>query len=650
MAIQLGVGLQIGQVRIGNDPLDPIFDFGRGYVAGSMQFSKSQDFHSSCSFKVRSSHVFAPLNGKEIGVYDGRGNRVFGGLVNNVATTRLAQTPLDLDIGNEELYEVQASGWEQRLYKRFITGTSYVESFAGEIFTDLLAKWAPGELVYDPGFIDQGPKLKLVIYKAQHVASAWDDLARRSNFIWYVDADGFPHFHERNRVVATIGFTSGGVDNTVANSRNFRDPSIDESRDSYLNKLTVQLSWDAFEPVIAEFSGGIDDRTGQPRRQFYLQNASFPFITDPDELHDAKLMVFDTIDLIQVNGTEESFGIGDFDRDGPGENWTLTKIDPDKEWYWRPGDNCLIQDPNMPFLRDDDPTHGLEADKLRVIFNPLGGNFIQVQVDDEITARSELENHSSGICEELIDDTSEIVQADAIDKANDYLQARCPFLNGELAGQLPREYHITVFSFDENSHQLTPGTLVGIEWYAPQTIGGRLIRIVSVEASDQGGGQYAQGDNRAYFKYEVAAVDWFTQGDDELSPFEDPSRQKDQAYPPGSPAGTQIGNFVPAETTAGTDVAPHNLAQINGRMLEAVASIKTAIGSDITIDILQNGVSIFDGTHFLTILAGETEGQIRTFATDPLYVNKYDVFSMDIIAGGGDELHVQYKYGGLGPQ
>jgi hypothetical protein len=395
-----------------------------------------------------------PTIGESIVIYDTNGQAVWGGTVDKIDTQRIGTS-------SERSYAFSAVSWEQMFSRRKCIVKVYSGLNAGDILADILGTSMVGD-VYDIGVIMDGAAaadLGIINYSGWLVKEAFDDLASRSGYIWFQDADRKVYFVPRTSATLT--------DLVIDQSRkNYRFPVVTEIRTDYYNKGSIAISWDAFDTLEKEVVG--DGVTTQWEVDFPIDN----------------------VEKIEINGVEADFGIQD--------------EDSERQFYYLKGGTTIYQEELDPVLQS--------TDTLTIYYNKVHGNVISYEATADIAARQTLEGGSGVYESPLIEDLAITDPAVGLSKIESHIRRNNPWMNGAPAGTLPKEYKFIFSSYEIDAHQLVAGAMINVEWVNPSTGGAKNLLVQTVNGTLKGYSYFdknsSSNEDSGWFEYEVRAVEW----------------------------------------------------------------------------------------------------------------------------------------------
>jgi hypothetical protein len=258
--------------------------------------------------------------------------------------------------------------------------------------------------------ISAGVTIPSVNYTAASISKNYDDLARQSNFYWYIDTNKALNFRLLQSVPAPwiLQSAPAGLVNDVdllapANTSRGNNFELDVSNDLYRNRQIILGAQDTLTPPPAIFAG--DGNT----RSFTV---GYPLYSIP---------------TITLNGITQTVG-------GKGSTGFA--------WYWAYNDPVLEQDTSGAVLQ--------ATDQLSVTYTGLVDAFIQVDDTAEQIARAAIEG-GTGIVEAVEDHSADVPQ---------------PLKDAAitLAQQLIERYAITgrTLIFDTTRNGLAVGQMLSI--------------------------------------------------------------------------------------------------------------------------------------------------------------------------------------------
>jgi len=426
---------------------------------GKLNYSLDTSNRGSGSVSFQSNKA-TPTAGMEIGIY-WLGTRVFGGTIERVNTVRASPVSL-----TRAMYTCTFASWEKLLQKRRIQSAVYVGMDAGDIIHDIIANYAPDEglTAVDVQTGALAADLGTLKYEATSIAEAFDDLANKSGYIWWVDPEKGYYFRNKSTTTASpLALTNAAI-NIVSHESS-------ETMEDYANAGQIRVSWDGIPPE----TSGVLHGDGTVR--------TFDI---PDVMSVPQLV--DHISKITLGGVEATVGI--------------LNIDTDKQFYYQPGSKTITQDPAEPVLTS--------ADDLEIFYWILGRNIITWEETGEITARATIEGTgSTGRYEIFLDDSSNVDQVGALNKLKAEIKRRCPGLNGGTAGAMPKVHDIQVWSYKPDAvASLLPGHVISIDDANPSTGGAIELLIQTVNVQEVVARNAPGASGRGVLLYSVVAVDY----------------------------------------------------------------------------------------------------------------------------------------------
>lgn len=226
MAIGVGIG---------------VTDRGAWLDPRSVRFTKQLGSRGSCSCTMKvPDESWAPAVGEDFFLYDGV-PRVFGGSIEEIAQRRLGTSGY--------VYDLTVSSNERKCDKRLIVPRAYLNKTAGYIVADILANELASEAI-TAGTVSAGATISKIIFDWTRVSDALDELAKLSNYIWYVDPDSLLYFIPRT---FDTGTAATGADIL------WQGFSVRQSRVDLCTRRVIRVSPTAFTPITETFQG--DDVT-----------------------------------------------------------------------------------------------------------------------------------------------------------------------------------------------------------------------------------------------------------------------------------------------------------------------------------------------------------------------------------------------------
>ena len=229
-----------------------------------------------------------------------------------------------------------------------------VESFqtagqtAGDIVLFLLDNYLTDDEVTE-GLIEAGPEVVRAAWNYARVSDALNELAERTGYVWYIDANRRLNFHDRTSVSA--GFDLSDL------SSPFRNFKVNNNRGAYRNTQYLRGGQASTDSRTERFEANGTNKT---------VTLTFPA---------------GIVTSVTVNSVAKTLG--------------YRSTDEDKDFYWSRDDNQVNQ--------DDAATPVAAVDFIDVTYQGLFPVVAVSALDDEIAERAAIEG-GSGIYESVVDD------------------------------------------------------------------------------------------------------------------------------------------------------------------------------------------------------------------------------------------------------
>ncbi len=432
---------------------------------GSVRVSRALNARGTAQFRIRATKAM-PQAGEVVGVFD-RGIRIFGGTVQEVTLT-----PIVTKGGSEAWYDVTATAWEHWLERAAIPAVSYdcvgLGYTAGDVVQALITQFALDDVLIGqcfPGL--PAETLGIVIFRQTNVWAAIGELAERCNFICYVTPERELYFGPREMSYA--------LSEVRASNLNYREPQVTTDRADYYNKVSMTISYDAFDPFICEFNGDVC----YPHFDVY----------DPADPLQTPVPI-DLIRYIRINGVDQSFGVKVLNEAGEIENRYT--------FYYQTGSPRIVW--------DDLEASPAADDVISIEFYEIGANVLTLSDETEIAAVRALEGGGgSGIYHAQIEDLDLEDAAIAQERMRAFLDLHAPGRMGKPAGSMPREYrwvsdsHKFANADEAWVDDLMPGKIITF-WPSTPITDNQEVVIQSVEIEDL-------PSKPEIFRYRVTAID-----------------------------------------------------------------------------------------------------------------------------------------------
>jgi hypothetical protein len=286
----------------------------------------------------------------------------FAGTINSIAK--------QLDSSNKVLAtDVECVDYNQ-LCDRFLVSAVYENKTCLEIITDIFTNSDACAIVGESvglASVQVGPTITKAIFNFQTVAQCLDDLKDLCGYDWNLDYSKNLHFFERETYTAAFSLT--------ANSENYRNLTIKNTREQYRNKQYIRAGFDVTDIRTESFIGDGTNRTF---------TVSFPVAKVP---------------TVTVGGAPKSIGI--------------LELDTGKDWYWNKNSQTISQDDAGVVLT--------AGDTLAVTYQGFFPIIVTAEKAAEIADRIVVEG-GTGLYENVEDDPNIDTQDLGIEKATGYLR------------------------------------------------------------------------------------------------------------------------------------------------------------------------------------------------------------------------------------
>lgn len=539
---------------------------------GTVSISESINSIKTAQFTIYGTK-YVPMGGMEMGIYEGAFQR-FGGVIDNVVEVREGN-----NLNGISRYACIAQGWEAWVLKRMIHARVYSGLKAGDVFKDLIATELDFE-GFTLGTIEDGldaADLGTLRYVGVGVGDAFNDLATRCNFSWYVTAGKEINF----RAQATL--TAGPLTFNPTN-KNYFNPQVTHTGENYANTVYYQIGWEQIGTTRATFVG----------------NGTTTMFTLPDISGDPQLV--DHIGAILLNSVETKVGI--------------LGVDTDAAWLYEVGTNRITQNPYDPVLST--------LDTLFVDYYLLGRNVIVAEDLTEIGARAAIEG-GSGKHVIFVDDSSNSDQVGALSKANSILDKLAPGRTNGTPGSWPAVYDFSTWSYIDNNTELIPGNIITVDWTLPSTGGPVEAMIQSIETREvQGFNPIGQ---RGFFVHTIKAVK-----DTPVSDHRSFLRALGGASDSGKSAvggGGSVDKYerfvfnIPVARLG--VIGPKVTAQrasvtVDGWCITCLDTGSSPVTTSVKIDLLRNGTSVLPGGVRIELGVGAVKARGTAFLATPFTV------------------------------
>ena len=259
---------------------------------GSIRLDRVINGRGTLNAVIRSTEG-APAVGNAWALWDDGGVLVAGGTIDEVT-----ETPVANALQGQTWYTIAGTTYERLLDRKYIWTQSYEDKTAGEMVEAILAYWAAGDFTIgqvDPGatweeispsrtdtsgnLIPGPPK----VFRDVTVARALDELARISNYVWYMGPDQRLFFVPRTFAGATLEISAA--------NRNYREIEVKSTRLDYANRVDRKIPLDACPTLVTSFTGAdvLNDAYGD----YYDIDPNLP----------------DTVKEVRLNGQPQAIGI-----------------------------------------------------------------------------------------------------------------------------------------------------------------------------------------------------------------------------------------------------------------------------------------------------------------------------------------------------
>lgn len=329
-------------------------------VPGSLSFGSQVGARSNGNFILRGDITQEPKSGQDVVFKQGE-TIVFGGLIARVKMVELNTNTDKLE------FVVTVCDYSRYAERRTIANT-FTNQTQGEIVRHLVqTKLAVFGVVN--GRIDDGALINKVNYNYMKVGAALTELAQLNGKIWWIDYEKKLHFVDRTEFKASFDLTPA--------TPYYRKLSLVNEDATYRNVQTVRAGRGITDPRTEQFVG---DGT---RKTFTV---SFPIAN---------------ILSMSVNSSPVTFGK------------KLAGLGEDFVWE--------VDSSEITQSEANNPLTSFYV--LEVVYEGFYPVVVQVADDDEIAARTTIENVTSAVYEELVDDESIGSHVDALNRATTLLQA-----------------------------------------------------------------------------------------------------------------------------------------------------------------------------------------------------------------------------------
>ncbi len=147
---------------------------------------------NNCSFVIVSTkeNTYKPNVGQEVIVYDGA-TKIFGGVI-----TSIESNPMSANIVN---HSIQCQDYS-RLLDRKLVPDSFSNQTVNEIITSLKNSYFPADITINN--VNCPVTIKTARFNYKPIVTVLEELAKKTNYDWYVDYDKDLHFFEKNSETA----------------------------------------------------------------------------------------------------------------------------------------------------------------------------------------------------------------------------------------------------------------------------------------------------------------------------------------------------------------------------------------------------------------------------------------------------------------
>lgn len=508
--------------------------------------------------------------GMHFRIFDSWGEHQFGGPIDKIEYERISPGQPD------QWQHITAVSWEFRLTRRLCPDKAYRNMNALQIALDLIAFVADESILVTggpSGYLENGAPaadIGVISFVGKTVWEALTVLSEMSHYVTGVDPQAYFFFRQ------PIGTSSGWIFDTSSN--NFHAPLVEKNRVDYYNRIRLGISWDAYDPATQGWQETIVG-DGVTQNFIVLQGGTGPEIS------------IDHIQHLKLNGVDQSVV-------------DLTTLSPTNgQWGWEYGTGKIFQNPVDPPIT--------ASDSLVLHYYPVGGNIITVQNTAEIAARQSIEDdilvNASGKYEGYFEDQEIRDQAVGTARANALLKEHCPNSNGAPLGTMPARYELSVWGYLIDADKLQPGYFINFDHVAPHTGGNKQLLIETVDGQIVGCGDPSDAMNPGGFlELKLGCMEYIRPetGTDYFRKL-----MSGGSVERSSPVGGRsqevflatLAEIIPGITTGGLIVGLMNAVRsfpfsctLSHVTLEFPATDRPTV-TDVEIDILLNGTSIFNG-------------------------------------------------------
>lgn len=257
-------------------------------VENTLRIEDTIEIRSVATFTVETTSASDFRKGQFVEILDGSA-LVWTGVLEKPAVA--AEPPGDVNV-----WELQAVDWHE-ICDRRIVAASYENMAVGAVVLDVFTRFLGGEtLTVDT--IETGPVVLEAVFNYITVAEAFDALAEKAGFTWWIDRFRRLHFRSRGSVAAPWSLTWDDCDDAP--------PTLANGAPLYRNRQYIRGARDITDPQAESFVG---DGVAQA---FTL---GFPAAKAP---------------TVKVNGVTKTLGI--------------RGLETGFEWYWQKDSEVISQD------------------------------------------------------------------------------------------------------------------------------------------------------------------------------------------------------------------------------------------------------------------------------------------------------------------
>ena len=266
-------------------------------------------------------------------------------------------------------YSIQCIDWHYLADKR-IAAETYADEYFGFVFNDLVTKYLLGEdiTVGEIQYLADGPKLVQATVNYVKVSEAFDTLAEKAGFIWYIDETKKIYFIDRETNDAPWTAEYPYLEAT---------PQLSEGNPLYRNRQYIR-------GARALTSTQIENLIGDGQAKAFI--VGFPLAQTP---------------TIYVGGAGPKI-VG------------IKGVDTGCEWYWNKGENTIYAE-------------AAPADGAAIQVTYIGEyRIIALSTDDdEVLNRMAVEGGGTGYVEDISDDVEADTKESAFETAAGLLLKYC---------------------------------------------------------------------------------------------------------------------------------------------------------------------------------------------------------------------------------